>query len=108
MIDRNRWSTADCLANGVLDRAAPPDACPKDANLASVNEDDLSEATLRRGLESGGLDALMYYGCWQIWKSGDAFDGELLQYRSVADQFRGLSIDDALDKAMEWGGACYG
>lgn len=93
---------------GILDLPVPTSGCPKGAVLASVDEEDLSEETLRQGLEAGGLAAAMYYGCWKVWKTDAGFSGELMQYRSVTDDFEDLPLDEALERASEWGYACYG
>ena len=107
-MDNRRWDTSMILAGGILGIAPPKSACPPDAALTDVDEDDLSRGTLRAGLEAGGLDASMYYGVWKIWRTAAGFSGELMQYRSVTDSFTDQPIDKALEKAEEWAGGCYG
>lgn len=107
-IDSTRWNTEQVLNAGVLNRPSPTSRKPKDAVLAEVDEDDLSEATLLAGFAAGGLNASMYYGCWRVWKTPVGFSGELMQYRTCTDAFDDLPLAEAFAKAREWAAACYG
>jgi len=107
-IDNRRFDTGQVLEAGILLITPPRTKCPDASKLVDVDEEDLSEKTLRAGLEQGGLEAPMYYGCWRIWKTDSEFSGELMQYRAMTEHFADLPIDEALEKAMEWGAACYG
>lgn len=105
-MDDRRLNTMDILASGLMTKPAPISKVPDGLALAEVEEGDWSEEALSSGLERGGLTASMYYGCWSIWKTGEAFSGELLQYRSITDAFEGQSLEFALDKAIEWASGC--
>jgi len=107
-IDDRRLNSGQVLAAGILGIAPPKTRCPDPGALVGVDEEDLREETLLAGLNAGGLDAPMYYGCWRIWKTATGFSGELMQYRAMTDQFADAAIEFALQKAQEWGAACYG
>lgn len=108
MVDNRRWNTQQIIDGGILSRPMPESKRPGDAKLVSVDDDDLSPETLKRGLEAGGLRAYQYYGCWEIWKTKNGYSGELFQYRAVTDSFDDVSIDDAVQKAETWASNCYG
>jgi hypothetical protein len=107
-MDNRRWDTGAILAGGILNITPPKSLCPPDTVLVDVDEEDLSDGTLRAGLEAGGLSASMYYGVWKIWRTAAGFSGQLMQYRSVTDSFTDRPLDEALEKALEWAGGCYG
>ena len=107
-MDNRRWNTGQVLKGGILNKEPPQSKLPDGAKLESVDELDTTEATLRKGLESGGLRASMYYGCWKIWRTERGYSGELLQYRSVTDEFSDVTLADALEKASEWASGCDG
>lgn len=107
-MDNRKLNTRQIIDAGILGIKAPDRRCPADAKLQRVGEDEISENILRAGLEAGGLTASMYYGCWDIWRTESGFSGELLQYRSVTDQFTDAPIEQALEKAVEWAAGCCG
>lgn len=107
-MDNRKLNTRQIIDAGILGLPAPERRCPADAKLQRVGEDEISENILRAGLEGGGLTASMYYGCWDIWRTESGFSGELLQYRSVTDQFTDAPIEQALEKAAEWAAGCCG
>ena len=107
-IDHTKWDTGQVLAHGVLNRPIPKSSLPADAKLTSVQEEDFNEKKARDGLLAGGLHAAMYYGCWSIWKDGDRYSGELMQYRNVTDRLEQASLDEAVEKAEEWFSVSYG
>lgn len=107
-MDDRRWSTAEVLMYGVLNRPVPERSQPDGLDLVKVDEDDLSAETIRAGLEAGGIKASQYYGVWSIWKAGDGYDGELLQYHAVTDSIKGVTLDEAVEKARYWGKNCTG
>lgn len=81
---------------------------PDDAVLVDVDEDDISEDTLRADLESGGLNSFMVHGCWAIWKTESGFCGNLSQHHSITESFSDLSLDAATEMAREWALYCRG
>lgn len=107
-MDNRRWNTQQILDGGILGITPPKSRRPADATLQNVDEEDLSDGTLRAGLEAGGLRASMYYGCWSIWRTDAGFSGALMQYRAVTDEFSDVPLERALERAFEWGAACYG
>jgi hypothetical protein len=107
-MDNRRMSTSQILAAGILNKKPPATRTPDDATMETVEEGEWNQESLRSGLEKGGLEASMYYGRWSIWKVGDTFSGELMQYRSVTDAFDGATPDEALEKAEQWAEACSG
>lgn len=107
-MDCRRLDTAGVLASGILNIPAPKTSRPDGFKGESVEEFEWTEETLRAGLEKGGLDASMYYGCWNIWKTENGYSGELLQYRNITDSFTDQSVEYALEKAQEWASGCQG
>jgi hypothetical protein len=110
-MDNRRLNTQQALTSGILEKPAPESKLPKNykkEELHHVSEHAWSEEELRDGLEKGGLDATMYYGCWRIWKVKDKFCGELMQYRMCTASFKNEDIDFALQQAVEWAEACQG
>jgi len=107
-MDHKRLSTGDILDFGILERTPPKSMCPVDAVLAEVDESQFDDDSLRAGLIAGGLEASMYYGVWKIWKDGDGFSGELMQYRVVTETLAKVSLADAVEHAYEWATNCYG
>lgn len=107
-MDNRRFNTTQLLTLGILDLPTPKQEVPSKAKLQHVDEDDIQEDTLRKGLLIGGLSASMYYGCWSIWGTDNGYSGELLQYRSVTDKFKNESLKIALEKALEWAQGCRG
>lgn len=107
-MDNRRWNTGQVIAGGILNIKPPASDRPSGVDLALVEEGEWSEESLRTGLENGGLNASMYYGCWSIWKTENGYSGELMQYRAVTGKFQGYSLEDALEKAEEWASGCEG
>lgn len=107
-MDHTRLDTAGVLAAGILNIPAPKTSRPDGFKGEHVEEFGWSEETLRDGLEKGGLDASMYYGCWAIWKTEKGYSGELLQYRNITDSFTDKDQDFALEKSQEWASGCQG
>lgn len=101
-----KWNTEQCLLNGVLDRPKPKSSVPENFKGEEVKEYKWDEESLQKGLLKGGLTALMYYGCWDIWKTQNGFSGELMQYRKVTDTFHDQNLKFALKKAEEWAMGC--
>lgn len=108
MVDYTKWDTSQVIANGVLNRAAPDSRVPKDAVLQDVDDEDGSEESIRKALLAGGISAPMYYGVWKIWKDGDGYSGQLMQYRNETGRFDKVTLDEAVETALEWWSTCYG
>lgn len=107
-MDNRKLDTGAVLALGIIDAPALPDPVPPDATLVSVSEDNCTEPELRDALESGGIRASMYYGCFQIWRTESGFSGELHQYRAVTGRFDNEPLEIALQTAVERAGGCWG
>jgi hypothetical protein len=86
----------------------PKRAQPEGLELAYVDQHDISEATFSAMLQSGGMTALQYYGCWSIWRTENGFSGELLQYRQITESFTDAPLPTALETALYWASECYG
>lgn len=91
----------------IINKLPPDSARPTGVDL-QVLDDPVNEDILREMLLKGGIDAAWYYGCWCIWKDGDAYNGELMQYRSLTDSFTKATLDEAVEKAEKWSSATYG
>ena len=118
MIDSRRLSTEQAVAAGILD-LEPAESVAPGGRSEYLEADYLEtpqgfegqsrEDNWRLALERGmGLHALMFYGSWIIWPDGDAFSGELVQYRAMTDSFQKRPIAEALEKAAAWFRVCYG
>ena len=105
-MDNRRWNTQQILGGGILDKPIPETSQPEGLKL--LDDEKYSEDGVRSDLESGGLTAAQYYGCWSIWQTPSGYSGELIQYRSVTDRISDAPIDEAIEKAMEWASSCYG
>lgn len=108
MVDFTKWDSGQVIQNGVLNRTAPESRMPADAILQSLDEEDASEEKIREMLLAGGIRASMYYGVWKIWKDGDGYSGQLMQYRNETGRLDRVSLDEAVNTAQEWHGVCYG
>lgn len=108
MVDHTKWDTEQVIQNGVLERTAPKDRVPADAKLTDLDEEDGSEEKIRGALLDGGVRAYMYYGCFKVWKDGDAYSGQLMQYRNETGRFDKVSLDEALKATSEWWEECWG
>lgn len=93
---------------GALGITPPASKVPEGFNGHIVEEQEWNEEGLQNNLESGGLTAIMYYGCWDIWPTEKGFSGELMQYRAVTDEFEDEPLDVALGKAVHWATNCQG
>lgn len=108
-MDNRRMNTEQVLFSGGFGLIPPPSKVPPNFVGQIVEEWEWTQDQLRAGLESGGLDAYMYYGCWHIWRTEEnRYSGQLMQYRLVTEEFHGLSLEDALAEAIDWGTACQG
>lgn len=106
-MDNRRLNTSEVLFSGILEKPAPISNAPSDVKLADITY-DWTEESIREGIEKGGVTASMYYGCWKVWKTEEFYNGELLQYRSITDSFENATIEEALEKAVEWANSCDG
>jgi hypothetical protein len=96
------------MNSGILGLPIPETKAPP-IEYEKIDDFDHSLEDIAEALKStNGIEASQYYGCWRIWKTEKGFSGELLQYRSVTDEFEGLSFEEALDKAEEWFRDCCG
>lgn len=105
MVNHTKLDTAQIIASGILGRVAPKSKQPAGLILASVAAEDSREDILA-GLANDGIQGNDYYGVWRIWKEGDKYSGELLQYREMTDSFCDASISEAANFAQEWMEVC--
>jgi hypothetical protein len=107
-MDYMRLDTSGVLSDGILNRPVPKTSCPEGFSGERVDEYEWSEESLLDWLEKSGLEASMYYGCWNIWKTEKGYSGELRQYRTITEAFTDQDTAYALDKAQEWASGCQG
>lgn len=119
MIDNRKMDTAQAIAFGILNIKPPKSDAPDDdsikyfkAEYCDVPEgfdgedrDDNFKIALERNM---GIKGCMYYGVWRIWPTEKGFSGELIQYRSITDNIKDVSLDDAVNQATEWYRDCNG
>ena len=107
MINDRKLSTADILASNILN-ISPPDTKHPEINYIDYDELEYDSDKIHECLKINGVEGCMYYGVWKVWPDEKGFSGELLQYRSITDEFTGVSIDVAVEKCIEWAGVCEG
>jgi hypothetical protein len=105
-MDYRKLSTEQLLMMGILHAPMPRTRDPDEFYGVAVDQYKWSETKLREGLNAGGLDAAMFYGCWRIWETDIGYSGQLLQYHKETDHFEDKDYQFALSKALEWADGC--
>lgn len=96
-MDKRRLSTADVMADGILEMPMPRTDIPKHRKeLAYDIYEPMGSAEFISELDKGKvIDCSEYYGIPVVWREGERYRAILLQYRSITENHTFESAEDA-------------